>query len=117
RLARGGGGALLLLDLDNFKDINDLRGHPAGDRVMTMLAHLLRERLGDGQVLGRLGGDEFAVVLPGADEREALEGADRLRTAVAAVPLAGGPGTTPPTVSPGVAQFDSGESLAAGLAN
>jgi diguanylate cyclase (GGDEF)-like protein len=116
-LALGGGGALLLLDLDNFKDINDLRGHPAGDRVMCMLANMLRERLNDGQVLGRLGGDEFAVVLPGCDEREAVEVADRLRTAIAAVPLAGGAGATRTTVSAGVAKFDSGESWQAVLAN
>ncbi|HEV2780260.1 MAG TPA: EAL domain-containing protein [Actinophytocola sp.] len=116
-LALGGRGALLLLDLDNFKDINDLRGHPAGDRVMCMLANVLRERLNDGQVLGRLGGDEFAVVLPGADEREATEVADRLRTAVAAVPLAGGSTATRTTVSAGVAKFDSGESWQAVLAN
>jgi diguanylate cyclase (GGDEF)-like protein len=117
QLAIGGRGALLLLDLDNFKDINDLRGHPAGDRVMCSLSNLLRERLGDGHVLGRLGGDEFAVVLAGADEREALEVADRLRTAVAAVPLAGGAGGTRITVSAGVAKFDSGESWQAVLAN
>jgi diguanylate cyclase (GGDEF)-like protein len=117
QLAIGGSGALLLLDLDNFKDINDLRGHPAGDRVMCSLSNLLRERLGDGHVLGRLGGDEFAVVLAGADEREALEVADRLRTAVAAVPLAGGAGATRITVSAGVAKFDSGESWQAVLAN
>lgn len=117
QLATGVRGALLLLDLDNFKDINDLRGHPAGDRVMCTLSNLLRERLGDGQVLGRLGGDEFAVVLPGADEREAVEVADRLRNAVAAVPLAGGAGATRITVSAGVAKFDSGESWQAVLAN
>ena len=117
QLAIGGSGALLLLDLDNFKDINDLRGHPAGDRVMCNLSNLLRERLGDGHVLGRLGGDEFAVVLAGADEREALEVADKLRTAVAAVPLAGGAGATRITVSAGVAKFDSGESWQAVLAN
>jgi diguanylate cyclase (GGDEF)-like protein len=117
QLALGGRGALLLLDLDNFKDINDLRGHPAGDRVMAMLANMLRERLRDGQVLGRLGGDEFAVVLPGADEREAVDVADRLRTAIAAVPLVGGTGSTRTTVSAGVAKFDSGESWQAVLAN
>lgn len=117
QLAIGGSGALLLLDLDNFKDINDLRGHPAGDRIMCSLSNLLRERLGDGHVLGRLGGDEFAVVLAGADETEALEVADRLRTAVAAVPLAGGAGATRITVSAGVAKFDSGESWQAVLAN
>jgi diguanylate cyclase (GGDEF)-like protein len=117
QLALGGSGALLLLDLDNFKDINDLRGHPAGDRVMCMLANLLRERLGADQVLGRLGGDEFAVVLPGADEREAVGVADRLRTAIAAVPLVGGAGASRTTVSAGVAKFDSGESWQAVLAN
>ncbi len=117
QLAIGGSGALLLLDLDNFKDINDLRGHPAGDRIMCSLSNLLKERLGDGHVLGRLGGDEFAVVLAGADETEALEVADRLRTAVAAVPLAGGAGATRITVSAGVAKFDSGESWQAVLAN
>ncbi|GAB3889061.1 hypothetical protein GCM10029964_057820 [Kibdelosporangium lantanae] len=117
QLALGVGGALLLLDLDNFKDINDLRGHPAGDRVMCTLANLLRDRLGEGQVVGRLGGDEFAVVLPGADEREAVTVADRLRTAVAAVPLAGGSGATRTTISAGVARFDTGESWQAILAN
>lgn len=117
QLARGHGGALLLLDLDNFKDINDLRGHPAGDRVMCTLANLLRERLGDGLVLGRLGGDEFAVVLPDADERAAVAVADRLRSAVAAIPLAGGAGTTRTTISAGVAKFGPGESWQAVLAN
>ncbi|MBE1461221.1 EAL domain-containing protein [Kibdelosporangium phytohabitans] len=117
QLALGVRGALLLLDLDNFKDINDLRGHPAGDRVMCTLANLLRDRLTDGQVVGRLGGDEFAVVLPGADEREAVTVADRLRTAVAAVPLSGGSGATRTTISAGVARFDTGESWQAILAN
>jgi diguanylate cyclase (GGDEF)-like protein len=117
QLALGGPGALLLLDLDNFKDINDLRGHPAGDRMMCILANVFRERLGNGQTLARLGGDEFAVVLPGADEREAVEVADRLRTAIATVPLIGGTNSTSTTVSAGVARFGSGESWQAVLAN
>ncbi len=116
-LAVGHRGALLLLDLDNFKDINDLRGHPAGDRVMCTLANVLRERLGAGHVIGRLGGDEFAVVLADADEYEAVEVADRLRNAVAAIPVTGGGGTTRTTVSAGVAGFQSGESWQAVLAN
>ena len=117
QLALGGHGALLLLDLDNFKDINDLRGHPAGDRVMCTLANVLRERLGEGHVLGRLGGDEFAVVLADTDEAKAVAVADRLRNAVAAMPVTGGVGTTRTTVSAGVAGFQSGESWQAVLAN
>lgn len=117
QLALGGEGALLLLDLDNFKDINDLRGHPAGDRVMCTLANVLRERLGGGHVLGRLGGDEFAVVLADTDEATAVRVADRLRNAVATIPVTGGVGTTRITVSAGVARFQSGESWQAVLAN
>lgn len=117
QLALGGHGALLLLDLDNFKDINDLRGHPAGDRVMCTLANVLRERLGNGHVLGRLGGDEFAVVLADTDETTAVQIADRLRNAVATIPVTGGIGTTRTTVSAGVAGFQSGESWQAVLAN
>jgi len=113
QLALGGRGALLLLDLDNFKDINDLRGHPAGDRVMCTLANVLRDRLGDGHVLGRLGGDEFAVVLADTDETTAVRVADRLRNAVATLPVTG----TRTTVSAGVAGFQSGESWQAVLAN
>ncbi|HEY7592523.1 MAG TPA: EAL domain-containing protein [Actinophytocola sp.] len=118
RLALGGNGALLVLDLDNFKDINDLRGHPAGDRVMCMLADVLRDRLDNGHALGRLGGDEFAVVLADSDEQEAVDLAERLRNAVAAVPLSGNNGATSrTTVSAGVAQFRSGDSWQAVLAN
>jgi diguanylate cyclase (GGDEF)-like protein len=117
QLALGGDGALLLLDLDNFKDINDLRGHPAGDRVMCTLANVLRDRLGSGHVLGRLGGDEFAVVLPDTDESAATRIADRLRNAVAAIPVTGGVGTTRITVSAGVAGFRSGDGWQAVLAN
>jgi diguanylate cyclase (GGDEF)-like protein len=116
QLALGREGALLLLDLDNFKDINDLRGHPAGDRVMCTLANVLRDRLGAGHVLGRLGGDEFAVVLQDTDEAAAVRIADRLRNAVAAIPVTGGIGTQI-TVSAGVARFGTGEGWQAVLAN
>ena len=117
QIAIGERGALLLLDLDNFKDINDLWGHSAGDRVMCTVARLVRDRLSEGQIVGRLGGDEFAVVLPGLDEQDAVAVADRLRTAVAAIPLSGSTGASRTTVSAGVATFASGESWQAVLAN
>jgi diguanylate cyclase (GGDEF)-like protein len=116
-LATGGTGSLLLLDLDNFKDVNDLRGHAVGDRLMRTMAAALRERLDNGQLLGRLGGDEFAVVLPGCEERHAAEVAGRLRDAVADLPLVAGGATTRMTVSTGVAGFSSGAGWEAVLAN
>ena len=52
-----------MLDLDNFKQVNDTRGHPAGDRVIEEIAGVLRRRMRETDVLARLGGDEFAIVL------------------------------------------------------
>jgi diguanylate cyclase (GGDEF)-like protein/PAS domain S-box-containing protein len=65
RAADGGaGGALLLLDLDDFKDVNDSLGHQAGDSVLVELASLLRDEFGTRAEISRLGGDEFAILLP-----------------------------------------------------
>ncbi|HTT93138.1 MAG TPA: diguanylate cyclase [Solirubrobacterales bacterium] len=64
-------GALLMLDLDDFKSVNDSYGHPAGDRLIKEVAAVLRRRTREGDVLGRLGGDEFAVALPSCRPNEA----------------------------------------------
>jgi diguanylate cyclase (GGDEF)-like protein len=66
-------GALLMLDLDHFKRVNDTLGHPAGDRVIAEIGALLRSRARETDVLARLGGDEFAVVLPRCELGEAEE--------------------------------------------
>jgi diguanylate cyclase (GGDEF)-like protein len=68
---QGTPGAMLMLDLDHFKQVNDTRGHPAGDRLICEIATILRRRVRESDVLARLGGDEFAVVLPGANAEEA----------------------------------------------
>lgn len=66
------GGAVVVIDLDHFKDINDTLGHAAGDEVIVRVARLLAKRLRKTDVLGRLGGDEFATLLTGV-EREEVE--------------------------------------------
>jgi len=75
-------GAVLMLDLDHFKQVNDSRGHPGGDRMIEEIAGVLRQRTRESDVLARLGGDEFAVVLPRCSPAEARVAADSIATAI-----------------------------------
>jgi diguanylate cyclase (GGDEF)-like protein/PAS domain S-box-containing protein len=79
RVARyGAPGAVLVIDLDNFKDVNDTFGHKAGDDVLKGVAGLLRQRLRQTDIVARIGGDEFAVLLPQTDADRAQSVADEV---------------------------------------
>jgi len=76
------GGALLMLDLDNFKQVNDTLGHPMGDRVMEEIAGVLHRRMRVTDVVGRIGGDEFGIVLPGCNREQAIDISESIAAAV-----------------------------------
>jgi diguanylate cyclase (GGDEF)-like protein len=83
RRAEGGSLALLLVDLDGFKELNDTLGHQAGDHVLAELGPRLSEALPDVDLLARIGGDEFALLVPsGPDPRTATQVAERLLESV-----------------------------------
>jgi len=95
--------ALLLLDLDHFKLINDQRGHAVGDQVLASVGATLSSVLRTHDFAGRKGGEEFAVLLPDTDMAAALEIAERVRAAIAEISL---PGTdVSVTASLGVAGY------------
>ncbi|HET6998694.1 MAG TPA: diguanylate cyclase, partial [Solirubrobacterales bacterium] len=75
-------GAVLMLDLDHFKQVNDSHGHPAGDRMIEEIAGVLRRRSRESDTLARLGGDEFAIVLPGCELDEAEEVAGEIAASI-----------------------------------
>ncbi len=102
--------ALLLLDLDNFKDVNDSLGHAGGDRTIEEVAGVLRSRMRETDVLARLGGDEFAIILPRCSVSEASVVAETICAAIRNhVPQEGLP---PITGSVGIAIFgETGTSL------
>ncbi len=105
RLPQEEAGALLVLDLDHFKGINDAYGHPGGDAVLRALGDRLAPSLRPGHILARLGGEEFAILLPGSGARSAQELARRLRDAVRARPfMIPGQGEVAITVSVGGAR-------------
>ena len=79
--------AVLFLDADHFKRLNDTYGHPTGDRVLIELADLLTREMPDTALPCRYGGEEFAVILPGVDRRRAAQLAEHARQAIAATPV------------------------------
>jgi len=82
--------SLILLDIDDFKAVNDQAGHQEGDRVLTELAAVIRNSSRDSDVCCRYGGEEFAVILPLTDARGAAEIAERIRAGATAIRAAGG---------------------------
>jgi diguanylate cyclase (GGDEF)-like protein len=110
----GRAGALLVLDLDGFKYVNDTLGHPVGDELIARLAGTLRDELRESDVIARLGGDEFGVILPEATEAEAAAVADKLLRAVQRDgTVADASRRARVTASIGVAPFDGGDGLSA----
>jgi diguanylate cyclase (GGDEF)-like protein len=80
--------AVLLIDIDHFKQVNDRHGHLVGDEALRAVATILRSAIRTKDVIGRFGGEEFVIALPDTDVADATVTADRLRNAVAASPLA-----------------------------
>jgi diguanylate cyclase (GGDEF)-like protein len=102
--------SLVLADLDDFKAVNDLHGHPVGDEVLIGLAEVLRATVRESDLAGRWGGEEFLLLLPGTDAEGAVHLADRIRVALAEQALAGPDGVPfDVTCSFGVAQHAPGE--------
>jgi diguanylate cyclase (GGDEF)-like protein len=105
----GGRGAVLIIDVDNLKKVNDLLGHAAGDALLARVGSVLAERLRETDVLARLGGDEFIVLLPRSDENAARTTAEALLERVRKrATVTGGDRLIQTTLSIGVASFGEG---------
>ncbi len=88
RAARAGSPvSIVMIDLDEFKEINDEHGHPYGDQVLVAVAHALRGAIRQHDTAARMGGEEFAILLPDTDKEAAYDVAERARGAVARIPL------------------------------
>ena len=91
RAARSGTGfSMLLLDIDDFKRVNDTYGHNGGDRVLVAVAHRLAQLARPGDLVARYGGEEFAVLMPGTDAAQARIVAERVRRGIGGAPVAVG---------------------------
>jgi diguanylate cyclase (GGDEF)-like protein len=102
--------AVMLLDIDLFKQINDIHGHAHGDEVLKAMANILKQAIRQGDVLARWGGEEFIVFLPETSLHEAVALAERLRAAIAGMRIPHATGVSTVTASFGVAQKDRGHS-------
>ncbi len=100
--------AVLMVDIDNFKTINDTHGHEVGDRVLIDVARRLSEAVRDTDMVARWGGEEFVVLLQGCPLADAVARAEKIRRHIADAPFADA-GTV--TISVGVAEFSTGEDL------
>lgn len=109
------GGALLLIDADRFKGINDRFGHPAGDTVLATLGERLRDATGGDVLLGRLGGEEFAAFAPGRSLEAGRQLGDAIRKQVRAWPVRTDRGDVAVSVSLGLSLMPPGSTLAAAI--
>jgi len=94
---------VVMIDIDHFKKVNDTFGHPAGDKVIKSLAHLLKQRLRKLDSIGRYGGEEFVAILSDCDPHTALELMDQLRLAFAQLVFSLQENTFQSTLSAGIA--------------
>lgn len=107
--------AMLFIDLDHFKRVNDQHGHEAGDRVLKAVARTLQDSLRRSDLVGRIGGEEFSAVLPDTDAEGALRVAESLRRAIEALHPDIGGHRLPVTASIGVAGHRSTDSAIADI--
>lgn len=98
-----------LLDLDNFKQINDTYGHSAGDEVLRVMADILRQVLRDSDTPARIGGEEFAVILTSTSLEDAVNALERIRATLSLTPITIGNRTLHATVSIGAVQWHEDE--------
>jgi len=101
--------SLAIFDIDHFKRVNDLFGHPAGDAVIKEVGARASRALRQRDLVGRIGGEEFAILLPRADLETARIACERLREAIAGAPIVHGDAIIPVTASIGIAEFCPGE--------
>lgn len=101
--------AMVMVDIDHFKGVNDTFGHMTGDAVLASFAHTIAQEVREVDVVGRLGGEEFVILLPNISGLEAVQVAERMRLAVAASEMLVNGHQLHYTASFGVAEFDSRE--------
>ncbi len=96
--------ALVMLDIDHFKPVNDTHGHLAGDHILRQCAQRIKGCIRQADVLGRYGGEEFILLLPEVDKAQAASTAERIRAAIAGEPFVFSDTEIPITLSLGVAE-------------
>ncbi len=108
--------ALMLGDVDLFKQVNDVHGHAAGDEVLREIGKLMGDAIRDGDILARFGGEEFVIALPETDQEGALQFAERLREAISERSWRFGDGSVSVSISVGITTLAPGEEEVAGQA-
>jgi diguanylate cyclase (GGDEF)-like protein len=96
----------LMLDIDDFKRVNDTQGHPFGDHVLKIVAHVIREQVRRVDTAGRYGGEEFLILMPHTTANEIMPLAERIRMEVQEYPFNAGGQNIHVTLSIGVATYD-----------
>jgi|GEM_PF-1654099 len=103
--------AVLMIDLDEFKEVNDRYGHLVGDQVLQTTSFIIRQSLRKVDICGRYGGEEFVILMPETDHEKALQAAERLRQTIAEFPILLSDENISVTTSIGVACCDSQDDL------